>query len=124
VSELSDSRVDEVFSGRRETDRSRAAKVSRFIVRYSPIFVLIYTVIYTWLIASGFGWNTPKEKIDSVTVRVDSLVSYNRQSVAVRDRILDVLEILSVQPCLDLRKKNDPYVYRRLKCDEILKGVN
>lgn len=118
------SRIDEVYEPKRKSDYSRAAQISRFIVRYSPIIVLVYTVIYTWLIASGFGWNTPKERVDSMAVRVDSLVSRDQQGSIVRDRILDVLEILSVQPCIDLRKRTDPYVYRRLKCDDILKGVN
>src|SRR5258708_2399414 len=130
TSEPSGSRIDEIHAPKRAEDFSAAARASSWLLKWSPILVFLYSIAYAWFITSGYGWNTPKEAIDTLRVEIrankaltrltlDSLVNRADSSDVRGRKVIDILEIFSIDLCI--RRRGDPYIYSRLRCDRILK---
>lgn len=119
--------VDENYEPKRAVDFSNIAKINSFFLRYNWLFALLIA----GLIAAGFDWKTPKSQFESLRqeilanristkAAIDSLAMRQDVQETNNTRIVDVLEIFSIDLCL--RRKADPYVYQRLKCDTVLRN--
>lgn len=119
--------IDEHFEPKRATDLSTIAKINTIFLKYNWLFALLIA----GLIAAGFDWKTPKSQFDELRAELrlnreatitslDSLVKRADDQDSSNDRVVDILEIFSIDLCL--RRKSDPYVYQRLKCDLVLRN--
>lgn len=127
------SRIDEVHEPKRATDFSLAARISTWIVRWSPVIVFFYSIAYAWFLQSGYFIGTPKAQIDTLRAeirtnraltwqRIDSLIVRADSNDARGQKVVDILEVFSIDLCI--RRKSDPYIYSRLRCDRFLKGAD
>lgn len=121
------STVDDNFEPKRAIDHSAVARINSIFLRYNWLFALVIA----GLIAAGFDWKTPKSQFESLRQEIlanraetinalDSLTKRANTAEGSNSRIVDVLEIFSIDLCL--RRKSDPYVYQRLKCDVVLRS--
>lgn len=119
--------IDEHFEPKRATDLSWIAKINTTFLKYNWLFALAVA----GMIAAGFDWKTPKSQFDDLRAEIrlnrsatitalDSLSQRADDQQRNNDRVVDILEIFSIDLCL--RRKADPYVYQRLKCDTVLRG--
>jgi hypothetical protein len=119
--------VDENYMPKRATDLSLLARINTAFLRYSWLI----SILVGLFIAAGFDWQTPKAQFASIRneivenrvaakAAIDSITRHQNLLDMRSDKVVDILEIFSLDLCL--RRKSDPYVYQRLKCDDVIRG--
>ncbi len=119
--------IDDNFEPKRAIDHSTVSRINSVFLRYNWAFALAIA----GLIAAGFDWKTPKSQFESLrqeiltnrAATVDAIDSLTRRAdgqESDNERVVDILEIFSIDLCL--RRRADPYIYQRLKCDVVLRN--
>ena len=117
--------VDEHHQPKRAEDFSILTKVGSFFLKYNWLFALIVGL----LIEAGFGWRTPQSRFEELSAQIranrnitqsslDTLRARADRTDVNNQRVVDILDLFSVDLCL--RRRADPYIYRRLKCLQVL----
>lgn len=120
--------VDQQYDPKRETDFSRWSRIGSTFMKFNWLF----TLIVAFLIALGFGFKTPEAQFDSLRREIeqnrivtraalDTLTGRADNQDEANRRLVDILDLFSIDLCL--RRQSDPYVFRRLKCREIVEGA-
>lgn len=100
------------------------------LLKWWPVIAAVWTAFTLLFAYLGFGLKTPSESVRELTGEIrqnraatlaveDTLRQRSNTHDQNQVRILDILEIFSLDMCI--RRATDPYVYRRLKCRDLLK---
>ncbi len=117
--------IEENHQPKRAEDFSLLTRIGSFFLKYNWLFALLVGL----LIAAGFGWRTPQSRFEELSreigenrqltqIAIDALQYRADRQDAASQRLVDILDLFSIDLCL--RRKNDPYIFRKLKCRDII----
>lgn len=99
--------------GRRRTDVP-GSKFAAMIIKNQWLLNLLLL----FLLALGFGFETPQQKFDAVKTTTDSLSEQIGDLQKQTRLTAEMIEIIAVDVCL--RRKDDAFAVLRLQCDRYL----
>lgn len=117
--------IEEHFSPKRAGDFSLPTRIASFFLKYNWLMA----ILVAFFIAAGFGWRTPQSRFDELQTEIaltraiakaaiDSLSLRAHAQEENAAKMVDILEIFTIDLCL--RRKPDPYVWKRLGCAKVV----
>jgi hypothetical protein len=93
-----------------------------WLTRWWPLIAGVPPLVGGFLVWLGITFSGPGEKLTKLS---HDITQNREQTLLVEDtlrtrttQILEVLEVFALDLCI--RRQTDPYIYRRLKCRELL----